>query len=116
MHKKYIKTFKALTYTWSLSLYIACIIPAEKIPLNKGYDKIEHFAAYFILTCLIFCGWPRTSSLKILAFVLLFGAFIELTQFFIPSRTAELLDILANIFGMSLGLLIMNLFKKKYSE
>ncbi|MAI06278.1 MAG: hypothetical protein CBC47_03980 [Alphaproteobacteria bacterium TMED87] len=107
--------FKVLTLIWALFIYIACIMPAAKISSPKGFDKIEHFAAYFILTCLIVFGWPRISSLKNLTLSTLFGIFIEFSQLLIPSRTAELLDLLANLFGASLGLILVNyLIKKKY--
>ena len=107
--------FKALTLIWALFIYIACIIPAGKIPSPNGFDKIEHFAAYFILACLIVFGWPRISFLKNIAFSSFFGIFVEFSQLLIPSRTAELLDLLANLFGASLGLILVNyLIKKKY--
>lgn len=36
----------------------------------------------------------------------LFGLFIEITQYFIPERSFELLDLVANFFGILLGILI----------
>ena len=54
-------------------------------------------------------------SLNNLTFSCLFGIFVEFSQLLIPSRTAELLDLLANLFGASLGLILVNyLIKKKY--
>ena len=74
-------------------------------------DKMEHFIAFFLLSFLL----NRASStmrhrLRNIAALLSFGIMIELIQYFIPNRTASILDILADLSGIVVFQLLFSMF------
>lgn len=79
-------------------------------------DKLSHFFAYILLAILLLMVLERYrrchSSVKYiftLGFGIIFGAIIEQLQFeFIPGRNKELLDLIFNILGVLVGILIYN--------
>jgi VanZ family protein len=69
------------------------------------WDKIEHASGYFVLT-LWFAGlYPAARYLQVGVGCLLLGVLIELLQGFVPTRTMELGDALANAVGIAIALL-----------
>lgn len=69
-------------------------------------DKWMH-AATFALLALWYSGqYSRSSYLKLAVGLLVFGAVIEVCQYFIPYRSAESLDMLADAVGIVCGFLI----------
>lgn len=63
---------------------------------------ILHFGAYFICSFLAIFAFVKKNLLKSLLFVLFFSTVLEIIQYFLPYRTFNLLDILANISGIFL--------------
>lgn len=85
-----------LTYIIYLSyLSLKSVKPSE--PPFPHFDKVAHCLAHFILSYLFVLNWK---SLK-LAFIqsLIFGVAIEVGQTFVPSRSFDVLDMLANTTG-----------------
>jgi len=82
-------------------------------------DKIEHAIAYFFLgvSWLVVSTVYKTkfSKKRIVVFgCIIYGIIIEILQETITlQRTADILDVLADIVGVLLGLLIFNQFSKK---
>ena len=74
-------------------------------------DKLVHllFYAYLCYVGLI-CRF-KIPNLTLAIYIFLFGAFIELIQYYHPNRDFEYLDLLANLFGVTIALLI-NMSKK----
>ncbi len=87
-------------------------------------DKLSHFLAYGILA--ILCLWTFqyyrvasvfVSNIVALLLVISFGAGIEELQFaYIPGRDKELLDLLFNVLGGGIGLLIYHYWIRKYCQ
>jgi len=101
-------------------LFTATTIPGNQLPDFHVSDKIEHFSAFFILATLLNLTmiYQRKSLLlfKYAALVtiiicLSYGAIDELHQMFIPGRTADFRDWLADSTGVMLGVLILNFVK-----
>lgn len=72
-------------------------------------DKLGHFGLYGLLTLLLNlalgCREFRLGRFTVLvgsAVVLLFAVGEELTQFFLPTRTADLTDVIADVVGILL--------------
>jgi len=65
------------------------------------WDKLNHFAAFFVLACLFdtSCYW-RVRSWLLLMGLMSYGAFIECAQMTLTYRDASILDILANGVGV----------------
>ncbi len=77
---------------------------SRHIPVVENIsDKINHVAAFYILSLLVDCSWPKTGfrASKILP-LLGYGLLIEITQYFLPSRSCSLYDLGADALGMFL--------------
>lgn len=92
---------------WTLSSF-SLSAPTERIP---HFDKIVHFFEYGGLALLVshacFRTWPRhsrfrTAALAVLITVL-WGWLDEIHQAFVPGRSSELLDIVADTVGAICG-------------
>ena len=76
-------------------------------------DKIEHAFAFFTLALLADFSWPesRFGPRKFLS-LLGYGLAIEITQYFLPTRTCSLFDLGADAVGLSLYWLAIPVLKK----
>ena len=77
----------------------------EFIPL----DKVGHFSMYFLLGALILLAYPKNR--KALFLGVIYGALMEIFQYFIPYRSFELMDMLANTSGIIAALTLFRLQK-----
>lgn len=102
-----------------LVLSVALITIASVIPhgfdaktiivVFVGLDKIVHFLGFACLLLLAFATSKHLSfwrGVRLAAYVLIFGAAIEFVQCYIPYRTFNPVDILANLCGVVFGVLI----------
>ena len=113
--------FKKFAYYW-LPVLVYCLIifiqssfPAtEHLPEFDLSDKLMHMGAYALLGLLLYRAFngmrkhPTTKSLVVLSIFLtaLYGASDEVHQYFVPSRSAEILDFFADAVGGILGVMI----------
>ena len=102
-------------FFWMLACWIALTLTLTSIP-NPAWalkvrceDKMAHFAFYGVLA-MLYALWrreggesARKAALGALLFVVAFGAFDELHQRFIPGRSMEFLDWVADVGGGLLG-------------
>ncbi len=95
---------------WAVTIYISSSIPAERLPDfgKMGYDKVIHFFVYFLLSATIHRSIRHQSLLPFLARNhLFFTVFItaaygitdEFHQMFVPNRNPSLYDLLADVLG-----------------
>jgi len=87
--------------------------------LNIPYiDKMGHFAMYAFFSGVLLldsCRWRTSRHFRyaVLLFPLLFGALMEILQMTLTtSRQAETLDLIANITGVSAGILLAHIILK----
>lgn len=83
---------------WSLPIFI--LIPP---------DKITHFLMYFLLSFFLQKEYSRND--KTFIFAVSYGILMEIIQFFIPYRSFEFFDILANSLGAAIPYLLIHLKK-----
>lgn len=101
---KYRAQFKILFILALVVCYIAAILPADLAPHVKSLsDKAHHIFAFVILGLLFRLAY-RINYWKALVLLLLFGAFIEFSQYFVEGRCAESKDVLADLIGSFIGL------------
>lgn len=81
------------------------LMPSQEVPAGFGWDKLNHWAAFFILTFLAGHAYPQQQFWKIASMLLLYGIGIEVAQYFTRYRSADILDVLAD----SIGILIYGL-------
>jgi len=108
---KMIALFKILFWVALIGSYVAAIVPQEVAPhIGSLSDKGIHFIAFAVLTLLFSFAyrtvWARTSLL-----LLAYAVFIEVSQLFTPNRSAELLDVVADVIGITIGLLSVFLLR-----
>jgi VanZ family protein len=104
---------KDLRYTplWLMAAFImlaVMLVISVNAPLMDAVDEITddwvvHILGFMVITC-AFCGpLQRHYQNRIIGIFLVCGILIELVQLAIPGRSASLLDMLANLAGLSLA-------------
>lgn len=93
------KVLKVLIYLTYI-IYL-CYLSLKSVNMSEPpfphFDKVAHFAAHSILSFLFLLNWNKLN----LAFIqsLCIGVGIEVAQYFVPSRSFDVLDMLANSLG-----------------
>lgn len=111
---------------WSGLIIFVCLIKSSDIPqIAIPYvDKVMHAGLHFVFTLLWFFYFKnKISSLKngkllLISLVLsvFFGIAIELMQkFFTVTRNADLFDVIANLFGASMAVVLI-IFLNNYKR
>jgi VanZ family protein len=123
--RKVLLVYIPLAIYWVV-IFIATTIPVDKMPkLFIAQDKLEHFAAYFfleILLALTFHFQNKSEFLKqkpiffSIAVLIIYAAFDEIHQYFIPGRYADVLDWVADVIGGLFAIILVKWFLKKTSS
>jgi VanZ family protein len=91
-----------------LFVFYKATVPCVVEPQLPFKDKILHALAFFVLYFLADLSFPSRRHLPGKLFWLLgYGIFIELVQFFLPWRSTELMDVVADGFGIVCCLVMM---------
>jgi len=114
------------TIIWFLLSAFVLFIPGENIPTRSIFqidhiDKVIHFAIFLFLQFLILFDFgytktfiPLKNQMVIFFAVIVYAALSELIQvFYIPERNGSWFDFIADILGMTTGILLYTLFKKR---
>ena len=122
LHKFFIYWFPIIIYC--VLIFIQSSYPSIKnVPELPYLDKVLHFVAYALLGALFLRAF-KTSRIKnnvrlvfILSVLLSFfyGISDEIHQYFVPYRTADLMDVLADMFGSLMGVYIYQAIVGKIS-
>jgi VanZ family protein len=111
-----------LSFLWGGVIFILCAIKISNIPSDgiafPGIDKFVHFTFFLLLSLIVVYEdhkqqYPNKSRLKasigLIILGLVYGGGIELLQKFIFTyRSAEWLDLAADMGGCILAILIFN--------
>jgi VanZ family protein len=100
---------------WVLSSMTLVVPVIAHFPFR---DKGVHFCVYALLSLLVIRAarvtWPKRSALRVAVFgalvTTLWGLSDELHQAFVPGRSSELLDLLADALGATAGALVIGAF------
>lgn len=121
---KVLLVYVPLAVYWVI-IFTATSIPVDGLPkLFDAQDKLEHFAAYFILEILLaltlhFQDKFSTLKAKPILFSLLllslYAALDEIHQYFIPGRYADVLDWTADVIGGAIAIFLLRIFFQKAS-
>ena len=82
-------------------------------PVPGGWDKVAHASTFALIAALLMHGTARQAPLAILAAVVAFGAVDEVHQFFVPGRTADLTDFIADATAAAVVVGLLSLRKEK---
>jgi VanZ family protein len=103
------KTWVLLASVWSILIFIGCGMPGSNLPkftVWDHFDKVVHFVLFGGCTYLWFKVFPK-HLFYIAIYVLLFGIAIEFYQkYFVPGRSFDIWDIVADAFGIVVFALI----------
>ncbi|MEJ6001971.1 VanZ family protein [Paucibacter soli] len=102
-------------YRWRALLALLLLViswlafsPKPPVGIDTGWDKLNHllaFATLAVVSALSLAGARRER--KVVLGLLAYGIFIELVQTQVPGRSAEVADVLADMVGVALGLLLL---------
>nr|WP_281648074.1 VanZ family protein [Parendozoicomonas sp. Alg238-R29] len=88
------------------------LIPPEQVPLATLGDKILHVAAFFTLAGIIDAAWPDTQwNWKKTVWLTSYGLGLEIAQSFHPLRTFALDDLIADIVGQGVYVVLVPALK-----
>lgn len=105
---------------WSIILLVLGLLPKSSLPDVRFHipflDKIAHAGFYFLLIFFILHESNKLLSNRLiinaLSYCLVLGCSIELGQkYFLQGRSFEIWDIVANIIGSFIGILIYRILK-----
>jgi VanZ family protein len=93
---------------WAGIIFALSSQPTLPVSLGNGRDKIAHFTAYAVLGLLIARALPPRGRLVWLAILLgsLYGASDEFHQHFVPGRSVDVFDWVADSLGAAAGTFI----------
>ena len=95
-------------------LILLLLLPSKNIPQTFPHaDKLVHFGLFFVhgffVYGTLYLSVPKqrkmTTFLYVLMACFLFGLILELLQSLVPGRSTDLLDILFNMGGVTLGII-----------
>jgi VanZ family protein len=96
------------------TLYEATMPNPFRSPVTDNSDKFLHALAFFTLAFLADMSFPSVKLfLRKLIFLLFFGIFIELVQVYLPWRSAEMMDLVADGAGMVLYFVPVSVVRRK---
>lgn len=113
--------YKSVAIVWFVIMCILFFLPGSALPkeawLDKiGFDKVVHVGLFAVLLFLFRSSFDLKFSrynLLLLVLALLYGLSVEFIQlFWIPNRSFDLYDVVADMAGSMLGLLIWVWTKK----
>lgn len=79
---------------------------ALDITMHNG-DKILHMTVFMVLTFIPVLTFDKMRSAMLgVVFLALLGTGIEFTQHFMPSRTADIMDVASNMVGIAFGMIV----------
>ena len=122
-NKKYLIQLPLIIY-WII-LFILTSLPSTLAIATDINDKINHFGAYGLLSVLLYLNLHFQEKIKILSrfpavFTVLiasvYGFLDEIHQMFVPGRSAEFLDWLADFLGSVTAVLIMGYILRKFKQ
>ena len=80
--------------------YLA-LAPQDEVVISTGWDKLNHVLAFLVLLGLLDYGYPEQDLWpRKCAVLLAYGLLIESIQYYLPSRSFSLLDLVSDSIGL----------------
>lgn len=123
INRVFVFIYLPLIIHW-VTIFILTSLPSESLPSVEISDKLNHFLAFFVLgfflnlTLKYQSKFPTLKKNILLITVIIasgYGLLDELHQLFVPGRSAEVLDWVADFIGAISGSLLAEVIYRKYS-
>jgi VanZ family protein len=111
---------------WRVMLTLLCVVAGcfaftpgrPPGPDFDGVDKLHHLLAFGSMATAGSLGWQtgRRAALRVAVGLLGYGAFIELVQSQLPTRSADWMDLLTDALGIAGGLLLVALLRRSWPD
>ena len=109
---RYRSTFRILFWLALITAYIAAVLPQNIAPnVSALSDKAHHVLAFIVLGLLLRLAYKINYWYGLL-FLVGFGVFIEISQYFTPTRAAEGEDVIADLIGIFIGFKLYKYLRK----
>jgi len=104
---------------YCLAIYIQSDFPSpEHLPSFEFSDKVLHFFAYALMGVLFYRAYQTLQIKDNLGMLILlsvvsaslYGISDEIHQYYVPFRNADILDVMADIFGAVCGVYLYHLW------
>lgn len=114
--------FFILAALWSIFLVFLSLQPAKEVEIFLPFDfmaSLAHAAVYFVLAtllCIALRFWKYLFiSLSLIAFIYttIWGIINELVQFYEPTRSPSIADVVSDSIGAALGIALFIWWRKK---
>ena len=102
---------------YKISLWI-CLVSIEFLALMPNGIKlvtskfnasgaIEHMLAFVVLYILLHLAYRKSGVIQKVAWLLIFAIQLEIIQYFVPTRTVNVWDIVADMLGVVLIVIVL---------
>ncbi|GMU96384.1 VanZ family protein [Ignavibacterium album] len=107
-----------------LTILILTSLPSDQVPSVEIGDKVNHFLAFFVLgfflnlTLKYQHRYPNLKKNILITTIIIaagYGIMDELHQLFVPGRSAELLDWIADFLGAVTGSLLAEFIYRRFN-
>ena len=101
LDRRYVWFYRILLLLLFLVISYLAFTPRRFPIIERTWDKLDHFAAFFALALATDFSFPRLKYgiVKILP-LLAYGVLIEIIQHFLPYRDFDLRDVVADAVGL----------------
>jgi len=105
------QTWRWLTFMLVAAVCYLALTPAPPRALDTGWDKANHALAFAAMALSASFGFPASRLRKLIPLLalLFFGVAIEVLQLWVPSRSSDWHDVLADVVGIAAGALLARL-------
>jgi VanZ family protein len=93
-----------------VAITVLALMPAHEVPVTSGWDKLDHWTAFFTLSFLAAHAFPRRSFWQIALALVTYGIGIEVAQYFTPDRDADAMDVVADSIGVLIYWLLLIIY------
>jgi hypothetical protein len=98
----------ALGYTQLVLIMVLAVMPLPVVvPAELLSDKVIHLLAFAFLMLWFASLFPRQQHWRVFSALLLYGLIMEAVQSQVPRRYAEGADLVADLIGLLVGLLLV---------
>jgi VanZ family protein len=101
--------WSALGWLLVAGVSIGSLLPGNRLPAVFLQDKLLHAGSYCLLMIWFAGLYERKHQMPIAFLLALFGITLDALQALTPTRTFDVRDILANVAGIAVGLLLARL-------